>query len=215
MLKKIKSFSVPTLRRLPLYLKIARREQSAGKLIISCSDIARECRLDPILVRKDIASTGVVGQARCGFPIDKLIEAVEIFLGWRGGKDAFLVGVGHLGAALLKYEKFQEHGLMIIAAFDIDKQKTKQKIGNIPVFLISKLPDLAKRMRVPIGIITVNADTAQDIADIMVDAGIKAIWNFAPIVLKVPESILVENVSLSASLGVLTSQLNRQKDSDE
>ena len=195
---------------MPLYLQIAQREQAQDKPYISCTRIAEECHLDAILVRKDIASTGVVGLARCGFNIDQLIDAIETFLGWQSENEAFLVGAGNLGSAITKYKQFRDHGLMIVAAFDIDEDKVGTSIETIPIFSMAKLPDLAKRMRVPIGIITVPTEVAQDVANMMVAAGFKALWNFSPIVLQAPAEIVVENVLLSASLGVLTSKLKQQ-----
>lgn len=201
---------VPTLRRLPMYLEIVKELKESGETAVSSTAIAKICGLESILVRKDIASTGIVGQARCGFEINQLIDSIETFLGWRKTNEAFLVGAGSLGTALLKYKKFDEHSLCIHAAFDIDPAKIGKKIAGIPVFALKKLPDLIKRMRAEIGIITVIPSEAQSVADIMVNAGIRALWNFAPVVLTVPEGVVVENVSLSASLGVLTSKYYRK-----
>ena len=215
MQEHLKTIPVPTLRRLPLYLKIAQQAKMEGKKVIACPEIAIQCNFDPIQVRKDIASTGIVGQARCGFVIDELIDAVEKFLGWRSENEAFLVGAGHLGTALMKYDKFKEHGLNIVAAFDTDKFKIGKKIGKISILALDKLTNLANRMHIPIGIIAVPVDFAQSVADIMVNAQIKALWNFSPTILKVPQDIIVENVSLISSLGVLTSKLKHQGVCDE
>ncbi len=210
MKSKINGVPVPTLKRLPLYLKIVKRMKSEGKAFVSCTDIAQECGSDAIQVRKDIASTGVVGQARVGFNVSQLIDTVENFLGWRNKNEAFLVGVGNLGTALLKYRQFKENGLNIVAAFETDNSKVGKKVDGVKVFNLTKLENLAERMHVQIGIIAVPGEYAQEIADRMIQGGIKALWVFSPVVLKVPDDVVVEYVLLSASLGVLTSKLNNQ-----
>lgn len=201
----------PTLRRLPVYLKFLKHVHTEGAAHISCTDIAREFQSDPTQVRKDLASTGVVGTARIGFDIKALIDAIEIFLGWRNKNEAFLVGVGNLGRALLEYKQFQEYGFTIVAAFDADPAKIGQCIGGTEILPVERLEALAWRMHIQIGIITVPASSAQAVAERCVQGGITGIWNFSPAVLKVPRTIVIEYVLLSTSLAVLTSKLHGQQ----
>ena len=102
-----KTAGVPTLKRLPLYLRLLRKMKEQGEEYASGAVVARELGLDPVVVRKDLAITGAVGRPRLGFPMDEIILAIEDFLGWSNTSDAFLVGVGNLGRALLGYQGFE------------------------------------------------------------------------------------------------------------
>ncbi len=203
----IKSFPVPTLRRLPTYLRFLRKLAETDREFVSCTHIARDLRLDPTQVRKDLEITGITGRPRIGYSVPELVTAIESFLGWNNNRDAFLVGAGSLGAALIGYKAFREYGLHIVAAFDSDEAKIGRTIRDIEVLPSFKIPELAERMHIHIGIITAPAEAAQDITDLLVFGGIKAIWNFAPANIVVPEGVIVENVMLSSSLAVLTARL--------
>jgi redox-sensing transcriptional repressor len=212
----------PTLRRLAIYHHFLKQLQQTGRDVISCTHIAKELRLDPTQVRKDIEVTSIVGKSRVGYEIDPLINAIETFLGWHNTTDAFLAGAGHMGYALMGYDQFQNLGLNLIAAFDNDEAKVGQQFHGREILHIDKLKDLALSMKVMIGIITVPGDKAQEVADLMIAGGIRAIWNFAPSSIIVPENIVLENVRLSSSLAVLSNKLNhmlnnesKQKDSED
>jgi len=209
MVNKRKSASDSTLRRLPLYLYYLKSIAHENLKTISCTRISREFGFDPTQVRKDIAETGIVGIAKIGYKTGELIKKIESFLGWNKLNEAFLVGVGGLGKTLLGYRNFKtENGLDIVAGFDNDESKVGSYICHRRIFHITKLPELSKRMNIRIGIIAVPEKRAQEIAEIMVEAGIKGIWNFSLFPLKVPEDVIVENARLSTSLAVLTSRLN-------
>lgn len=199
--------SLPTIRRLPLYASILFNARDNNQTTISSSFIAKELSLEPIQVRKDLAGIGITGQAGVGFPVLQLIEAIEKFLGWDNTSDAFVVGAGHLGTALAGYEGFKKHGLNIIALFDSDESKIGSMIHDKEVFDIDRMRHLTERLCVSIGILAVPAEVAQVTTNLMVDAGIKAIWNFTPTKLLVPNGIIVERVDLAASLAVLSSKL--------
>jgi len=202
-----KTAGVPTLKRLPLYLRLLRKMKEAGVEYASGAVVAKELGLDPIVVRKDLAITGAVGRPRLGFPMDEIITAIEQFLGWSNTSDAFLVGVGNLGTALLGYQGFEQHGLRIVAAFDANPALIGQKVHGKVILDIAKLPALAKRMHVQIGIITATASVSQDIVDLMVQGGIRGIWNFTPTHLTVPENIILQREDLASSLAVLSHRL--------
>jgi redox-sensing transcriptional repressor len=197
----------PTLRRLATYHHFLKRLEGIGREVVSCTHIAQELRLDPTQVRKDIEMTGIVGKAKVGYDVAHLVRAIEEFLGWNNTTDAFLVGAGAMGTALLGYEGFRNLGLNIVAAFDAHEAKIGTEIHGKTVLAIEKLPDLARRMHIRIGIITVPGEAAQKVADMMLEGGVKAIWNFAPVPVNVPEEIILENVHLSSSLAVLSSKL--------
>ena len=198
---------LPTIRRLPLYASILLAAKNNNQMHISSSYIAKELNLEPIQVRKDLSGIGITGQARIGFPIAELLEAIQKCLGWDNTTDALLVGAGHLGAALAGYKDFKEHGLNIVALFDSDEKKIGKSIHGREIFDIKKLSHITKRLGILIGILTVPAEAAQFCADLMIEAGIKAIWNFTPVKLQVPKEVVVERVDLTASLGVLSNKL--------
>jgi redox-sensing transcriptional repressor len=213
MADRIQNIPRPTLLRLPVYRRFLQEWREQGHEQVSCSDIARALGQDSTQVRKDVAITGIVGKPRVGYAVDELLEAIEDFLGWNNTTDAFLVGSGHLGTALMGYEDFSNYGLNIVAAFDVDAKKIGRKIHGREVFALEKLADLAERMHVHIGIVCVPPAGAQMVANLMVMAGMRAIWNFAPVRLDVSPDVVVEDVDLRAHLAVLTSRLKEQMQS--
>jgi redox-sensing transcriptional repressor len=209
-----KTAGVPTLKRLPLYLRLLRKMKENGDEYASGTVVAKELGLDPIVVRKDLAITGAVGRPRLGFPMDEIIEAIEEFLGWSNTTDAFLVGVGSLGRALLGYQGFEQHGLRIVAAFDANPDVIGTEVHGKTVLDVAKMPDLAKRMHVQIGIITVTASVAQSVVDTMIEGGIRGIWNFTPTSLDVPKHVILQREELASSLAVLSHRLLLERNSD-
>ena len=197
----------PTLKRLPLYHRVLERWRADGRQTVSCTDIGNELDLDPTQIRKDLESVGIAGRPRIGYALSNVIGGLEHFLGWNNVHDAFLVGAGSMGSALLGYNKFEQYGLKIVTAFDLDPSKIGTKIHGKHVLPLDKLPNLAQRMHILIGIITVPATEAQAVADLMVEGGIRAIWNFAPIRLHAPEHVIVHNEDLYCSLAALSQKL--------
>jgi redox-sensing transcriptional repressor len=178
---------------------------------ISAPVIAKALNLNEVQVRKDLAAVSSSGgKPKTGFVVSELIFDLEEFLGYDNVTEAVLVGVGQLGKALLSYKGFDGYGLKIVVAFDSDEAVAGMKIGETRVFPVEKLMDLCQRLNVHIGIITVPAQEAQNVCDMLVEAGIRAIWNFAPVHLNVPEHIIVQNENLAASLAVLSKQLTEK-----
>lgn len=206
-MEKIKRAGVPTLKRMPSYLRLLQKLQDEGKEYASGAFIAKELGLDPIVVRKDLAITGVIGRPRLGFPTNEIIAAINQFLGWTNRTDALLAGAGALGSALLGYEGFKQYGLQIIAAFDSDPAIIGTKLRNKKVMDIAKLSSIAKRMNIQLGILTVPSAVAQDVADAMVAGGIRGIWNFTPVKLNVPDYVILQREDLASSLAVLSHKL--------
>lgn len=200
----------PTLRRLPLYYRLLKQLRDGGRTGVSCTMIGTELKLDPTQIRKDIEMTGTVGRPKVGYDLNELLCAIERFLGWDTTTEAFLVGAGSLGEALMGYPGFADCGLNIVAAFDVDPNKCHRVIHGKHVRHISKLPNLMRRMRVRFGIITVPASEAQHAADLLVEGGVLAIWNFAPAKIQVPERIIVTNEDLYCSLAVLSQKMTRK-----
>jgi len=204
---KAKPTPEPTLRRLPKYLQLLALLKEQNIEEVSSTIIANELGLDPTQVRKDIQYTGIEGKPKTGFNTTELIKSIRSFLNWDNVTDAFIVGAGSLGTAMLGYDRFKQHGVNFVAAFDNDPEKIGGFIHGVPVLPIDKLTNLTSRMKVHIGVLTVPAHAAQALANMMIEGGIQAIWNFAPTHIKVPENIIVENAQLSHSLAVITRKL--------
>ncbi len=195
--------NLPGIRRLPMYLSILRRFQREGQAAVSSLDIAGAAGVVVSVVRKDIEMTGASGKTGVGFATEQLIADIEGFLGWSNPLGAFLAGAGHLGSALLGYDELHRHGLDIIAAFDVDPNKIGIRVHNTEVLPMHKMGDLARRMHIVTGIITVPSHSAQQVADLMVEAGITRIWSFAATILAVPAGVTVQREDLSAGLAEL------------
>ena len=204
------SIPQPSLRRLPQYHHYLIEREAKGITRISCSVIGQDLGLVPVQVRKDLQYTGIIGKPKTGYSVSELILSIETFLGWNNVNEAFLVGVGNLGTALLGHERFTQFGLKIVAAFDTNPAKIGQWIHEKAVLNLDKLADLAPRMSIHLGIITTPAHVAQAVADEMVKGGIQAIWNFAPVKLKLPENIIVHNEDLYSTLASLSWKLARR-----
>lgn len=203
-----KAIPEPTLRRLPLYYQYLKKVQTEKKSeYISCTQIGNELSILPIQVRKDLEIAEASGKPKLGYSVKGLLENIEDFLGWNNTTDAYIVGVGNLGSALLGYQGFKEYGLNIIAVFDADESKTGKTIHGRMIFPVEKLPEMIKRMGIKIGILTVPAHSAQELTNMMVGAGIRAIWNFSPVKIMVSQGVIVQHENLASSLVVLSKKL--------
>jgi redox-sensing transcriptional repressor len=198
-------------RRLPAYLQLLRILQGEGHEYVSGTVLASTHNLEPVIVRKDLAVTGITGTPRRGFRVAELIAAIEAFLGWNNQTKAVLVGVGNLGTALLGYRGFENLGLRIAGAFDSDAQKVGLWVQGRQVQSMTRLPSFARRLGITLGVLTVPATVAQEVADLMVNAGIMGIWNFTPVKLKVPEGVVVQKEDLAEGLAVLSHRLRHSR----
>ncbi|MDX9872218.1 MAG: redox-sensing transcriptional repressor Rex [Clostridia bacterium] len=209
--KDFSAVSIQTLGRLPYYLNFIKSLDQDKYTSVSAPVIAKALNLNEVQVRKDLAAVSSNGgKPKTGFDIEELIKDLEEFLGYNNVDEAVLVGVGHLGSALLSYKGFENYGLKIVVAFDQNEAVVGTHVGGKQVFPLEKLKDLCWRMGVNIGIITVPAEDAQEVSELLVEAGILAIWNFAPVHLHVPDYVVVQNENLAASLAVLSKNLNEK-----
>ena len=204
-----RGISLSTIRRLPRYLRLLQQLAAAGQETVSSNLISEELGQESIVVRKDLAVTGVNGKPRIGFHIPSLIRAIEDVINLHDHSEAFLVGVGNLGTALMGYQGFAQYGLNIVAAFDTNPEKIGVTVHGKRVFPLETMIELGQRMHVIMGILCVPAEEAQDVTNIMVKAGIRGIWNFTPMTLKVPEGIVVQREDIAAGLAVLSVKLER------
>ena len=198
----------PTLRRLPWYLSNIKLMKEKGEQYVSSTQISKEINIDASQIAKDLSYVNISGRTRVGYNIDALIEVLESFLGFLSMHKAFLFGVGSLGAALLRDSGLHHFGLEIVAAFDVNPELVGKDLNGIPIFHSDDFEAKMKEYDVNIGVLTVPINIAQEITDKMVDGGIKAVWNFTPFRIRVPENIVVQNTSLYAHLAVMFNRLN-------
>ena len=198
--------SLAGLNRLPKYLRILKEKQKNNVQNISSTLIAEELKLNPIQVRKDLAQVSRIdGKPGVGFETDKLIADIEKFLSVNDSRNAIILGAGRLGQALLNYNGF-DNDVNIMMAFDNDKSKCDNK----KIFHIDLLEKKVVENDIHIAIITMPGENAQVMCNRLVESGVKAIWNFAPTNLKVPENIVIKNEDLSTSLLVLLKMLEEK-----
>ena len=202
-------YSIPraTLGRLPQYLRYLKSLPDVKGATISATAIAKELSLGEVQVRKDLAAVSGAGKPKIGYEQAKLISDLERHLGHGNLTYAVLVGAGKIGRALLNYDGFEEFGVKIVAGFDCDTQSLRSDGKAKPILNVSELCAYCAEHGVKIGIITVGKDAAQDVCDALVDAGIEAIWNFAPCALKVPSGVLLQQENLALSLAYLNNQI--------
>ena len=198
----------PTLRRLPWYLSSAKLMKEKGETYVSSTQISRQINIDASQIAKDLSYVNISGRTRVGYEIDRLVDVLEDFLGFTNMHRAYLFGVGSLGGALLRDSGLAHFGLEIVGAFDINPRLVGTAINGIPIYHTDDFERHIKTDGVKIGVLTVPINIAQEITDKMTEGGIKAVWNFTPFRIRVPEGIVVQNTSLYAHLAVMFNRLN-------
>jgi redox-sensing transcriptional repressor len=161
--------------------------------------LANETGVTSDQVRKDFSEFGIRGNKRGGYEINELLEKMESIFHRNKDHNIVLIGMGNLGLALSKYSKFVQRNMNIVATFDIDPFKQKIR-SDIPVYSMSRLKEIIERFRVKIAILAVPEISAQEVSDELVRSGIKGIVNFAPVLLKVPPEVVINNVNLCDEL---------------
>ncbi len=199
---------IPTLRRLPGYLNYFKSLKINNVEYVSSSRIAAVFNMDSTLVTKDLSHTGIKGRTKVGYNVVQLIESIISFLDFNTCEEAFLFGAGNLGRALINYEALNQYGMKIVAGFDVDPKVINTSIKGVKIYNLDYFRDLSQKQKARIAIITTPESHAQEIADLVVAWGIKAIWNFTPQSIKVPDNVIVENTSVYADLAVLLNRLN-------
>ena len=197
------------LNRLPGYLNHL-KSLPAESENVSAASIARALGLGEVQVRKDLAKISNTGRRRTGRCREKLILDIEKYLDFASETGTIIVGASKLGTALLDYDGFDEAGLNVMACFDLQPGQDQTERGK-PIYPMTRLETFCKRYEVRIGIIAVPADFAQDACDSLVACGVEAIWNFAPVLLRVPDHVVIKHENLALSLTGLRMQLKSQE----
>lgn len=206
--KEVWKVPEPTLRRLPWYLAFLKLMKDKGETFVSSTQIAKEINVDASQVAKDLSFVNISGKTRVGYDVNALVDVLENFLGFTAQHKAFLFGVGSLGAALLQDSGLSQYGLEIVAGFDVREELAGSVINGIPVFHLDDFPAKQKEYGATIGVITVPVDKAQEVTEQIIAEGIRALWNFTPFRIRVPEHIVVQNTSMYAHLAVMFNRLN-------
>lgn len=201
-----KELPLISLQRMPVYLNYL-KGMPAGTRFVSSGFIAEALGLGEVLVRKDLAFTSAVGRPRVGYSVEELIAAIEEFLCYNGKRNAVIVGYGALGKAILGYGGFGYYGIDIVAAFDSDGAKKGISTSGKPVYGIEEARTEIPRLKAKLAIICVPAQSAQEVADMLIESGVKAILNFAPVSLKAPEGVEVRQIDVAANLAILSSSI--------
>jgi len=202
--------SKATIQRLPAYLRCLQSFRQQGIRTVTSTMVAEALGLNSIQVRKDLALvSSVSGRPKTGFAIQELIVDVRNFLGYDRASEAILVGAGGLGAALIGYTGFADYGLHIVAAFDSNPSLIGRSYNGVSILSVEEMPAFIQENNILMGIITVPKGAAQSVCDIMTDAGVRAVWNFAPVHLAVPQGVALRNEDMAASLAVLSKDLSR------
>ncbi|HQC55238.1 MAG TPA: redox-sensing transcriptional repressor Rex [Clostridia bacterium] len=200
--------STATYKRMPIYLKALYTMRDAGDKNISSVGLAEAVYENPSVVKKDLSfALKRSGKPKVGYEIAAVINDIEEFLGYNRLKNAILVGVGKLGQALMGYGGFAKYGLNIIAGFDVDKKIIGKQIAGKMVYPIDYLEKYLEESNIKIGVLTTPQDSAQSVANILVDNGIVGIWNFSTAHLNLPETVAVKNEDMGASLAILSKKI--------
>lgn len=199
-----RTISKASFRRLPRYHQIMRAFEDLGRKFISSKELSEILEINETLVRKDMADLAIRGKPNQGYSIENLRQTIERFLGLKEPTEAFVVGAGHLGQALVMYPGFELYGLKISGIFDNDPQKVGSLVGNNEILSVFRLASMIEKHQIKLLILCVPKEAAQEVTNIAVKSGVKAIWNFTPQELQAPKGIRVRNEQIIAGFMALS-----------
>jgi redox-sensing transcriptional repressor len=168
-------------------------------------------RVDDTQVRKDVSIIGYRGKPKSGYSVAGLKKAIAEFLGINFENTAILIGAGKLGSALAEYPGFKEYGLKLVAIFDNDPGRIGKVVGTFGIMPMESLPQITKMHEIGIAILTVPKSAAQAVCDTVIDLGIKAIWNFVPTRLEIPEDVVIRDANIAVGAALLSHDLKIRK----
>ncbi|NJN16672.1 MAG: redox-sensing transcriptional repressor Rex [Oscillochloris sp.] len=198
------------IRRLPLYARSLRYLIDEGVLSVSSQELGERINVTAAQIRKDLSYFGEFGKQGIGYDVEKLLAHIERILGLTHSWPVVLIGVGHLGQAIARYEGFHSKGLQIVGLFDTDPAKIGQTVAEVLIRDYAEIQGVIREHQVRLAIIAVPASFAQSVADTLIDAGVRAILNYAPIVLQAPEDVWVRNIDPVAVMHSMTYYLARE-----
>lgn len=199
-----------TIDRLPLYFRALQIVQDEGVDIVSSDDLGKRLGIAPEQIRKDLALFGQFGKKGVGYYVNELKRNVGEILGLQNNWNIAVVGIGHLGAALANYQNFIRLGFNLVALFDQDPNIIGKTINHIKIEDIKNVARIVRERNIHIGIITVPAAFAQETADKLTAAGVRGIWNFAPVKMHVPAGVHLVNEDLSIGLSRLSYHITQK-----
>ncbi len=201
-LKKLDHVDIPrrTVYRFSSYVRCLARLKQEGIRTVSSEELAKAAGVKPTQLRKDLTYLGQFGTRGLGYEVEQLCAMMSELLGTNSLRPVILVGVGNLGLALLSYRGFEQEGFEIIAGFDNDLHRHRGRQIRQPIYSMDRLPEVVRSRQVRMAILTVPPDSAQEVANLLVQSGVNGILNFAPVVLDLPSGVMVHNVNLAIEL---------------
>lgn len=207
--------SMAVVRRLPKYHRYLGELMEKDIKRISSYELSKLTGFTASQIRQDFNNFGGFGQQGYGYNVEELYNQLGNILGLDKGYNTIIIGAGNLGQAIANYRNFDNRGFRLVGIFEKNPRYMGLKIRDIPIMDIDELESFSKDQKVDIAVITTPKEAAQEIADKVVSLGVEAIWNFAPVDIKVPEGIVVENVHLSESLLALSFLIKESKQKPE
>jgi len=209
----LKVYKIPeaTVMRLSIYSRYLHQLLEDGVNTVASGDIASGVGVSSAQVRKDLAYFGEFGTRGVGYKVEELYGHLMKILGLDQNWNVIIIGAGKLGSALALYKGFEDRGFKVTSILDVDNKRIMKQIGDVTVESLDLLEERVREQGIKVGVVTVPAAAAQNVTDQLVAAGVKAILNFSPRVLKVPNDVILRNVDLSVNLEVLSFNLALQK----
>ena len=205
-----KKIQTPVIKRLPRYRRYLEDLHNQNVETVSSDQLSVMTGYTSSLIRRDLNNFGAFGRQGAGYDVEALLDELNYLLGMKTDYRMIMVGVGNLGQAIVKYTYYYKIGFRIEAMFDVNPKLVGLRINEIKINDFEELPGYLKDNDIDIGIICANKDGAQKIADILVEGGVKGIWNFAPVDINVPANVSVQNVHVSDSLNLLSYAMNEK-----
>lgn len=206
-----KEISQAVIGRLPRYFRYLGELKDEGVERVSSQELSRLMQVTASQIRQDFNNFGGFGQQGYGYNVEYLYQEIGRILGLDTEHHLIIIGAGNLGQALANYVNFERRGFLMKGIFDVNKALYGKKVRNMTVQPLENLEQFIKEQEIDIAVLTLPKTGAEEMAERLIRCGIKAIWNFAHVDLKVPEEVVVENVHLSDSLMKLSYNINRSK----
>ncbi len=200
------------IKRLPVYYRFLTNLNQMGISRVSSTDLGKKIGITSSQVRQDFFNFGSFGLQGYGYDVDQLRQEIGNILGLSTRHAMIIIGAGHLGQALARHSAFEKDGYSVVGMFDVNPQLIGQEIRDIEVMHVNKIADFLRSNPIDIAVITVPRTYAKEVADLVIELGIKGIWNFTSVKLTAPDDVAVENIHLSDSLMALGYYMKAMKD---